>query len=130
MCDGPCDFMQYIWKNEGGKRFCKRCWSAQTKVTNTKPTVLRKKIPPRSSKKMKEDIEYSKKRKSFLLAHPMCEARISNCTGNSSEVHHTYVGSNRSKYFLVEETWIAICRNCHNWIHEHSKEARAINLLK
>lgn len=133
----PCDgdsckgVLQYIWKNEGGKRYCRRCWSAHFQTTNTKPTVRQKRISPRSSKRSKEEAEYSRRRIAFLVRHPICQANLSGiCTRYATEVHHTYVGSNRSKYFLVVDSWMAICRCCHTWIHEHSKESRELGWLK
>lgn len=130
LCNGPCNSLQYIWKNEGGKRYCRRCWSAQSKP-NTKPTVRQKRIRPRSSKKIKLDAEYSILRKDFLEKNPLCQARIpGKCSRVSTDVHHTYAGSKRSEYYLKQETWMSVCRDCHSWIHENSKESKIQGYLK
>jgi len=49
---------------------------------------------------------------------------------NAIEIHHTYSGKDRSKYFLDTTTWIAVSRNGHNWIHSNPKEARELGYLK
>jgi hypothetical protein len=43
---------------------------------------------------------------------------------SSTEIHHTYCGKDRAKYYLDESTWIAVSRDGHNWIHDNPKEAR------
>jgi hypothetical protein len=121
LCNGPCNSLQYIWKNEGGKRYCRRCWSAQSKP-NTKPTVRQKRIRPRSSKKIKLDAEYSILRKDFLEKNPLCQARIpGKCSRVSTQVHHK-AGRIGSLYLDVSK-WLAICHECHTWATEFSKEA-------
>jgi hypothetical protein len=60
----------------------------------------------------------------------LCVVKVSGCMHNATDVHHTYAGSNRDAFYLVQSTWRAVCRNCHNWIHEHPEEARIMNWLK
>jgi hypothetical protein len=31
---------------------------------------------------------------------------------------------------LVQSTWKATCRNCHDWVHSHPSEARILGWLK
>jgi predicted HNH restriction endonuclease len=33
-------------------------------------------------------------------------------------------------YYLIQSTWIPVCRNCHNWIHSNPEEARIMKYLK
>ncbi len=121
LCNGPCNSLQYIWKNAGGKKFCIRCWSAQSK-SNTKPTVVRKKIAARSSKKIKQDALYSLLRRKFLEENPMCQARVlGKCTRIASQVHHKK--GRIGKLYLDTSKWLAICHECHTWATEFSKEA-------
>jgi hypothetical protein len=123
LCQGA---LQYIWKNAGGKKFCIRCWSAQSK-SNTKPTVVRKKIAARSSKKIKQDALYSPLRRKFLEENPTCQARIQGkCTRIATQVHHK-AGRIGSLYLDVSK-WLAICHECHTWITEFSKEAIEMGL--
>jgi hypothetical protein len=130
-CDG-CEKPKPIWKNHEGKKYCKICWS-YTCAHNKKSAIKKPKnsISPRSSKKHKEDLIYSELRKDFLLSSPTCKAHIPGmCTIRATEVHHTFDGSDRSIYYLDVSTWLGVCRQCHDWIHQHTKEAKALNLLK
>jgi hypothetical protein len=128
-CDG-CQKMTVIWKNHEGFKYCKYCWSCQNpknKDNIQKPTDY--KIPLVSSKRKKKDAEYLKLRSKFLTDKPLCEVSVAGCMNGSTDVHHTYAGSNREAFYLVQSTWKAVCRNCHNWIHEHPGEARILKYL-
>ncbi len=65
--------------------------------------------------------EYSKLRKEFLSKHPMCQAKIHNCSLKSTDVHHM---KGRGKYHLDITTWLSVCRNCHNWIEVNPEDAK------
>ncbi len=84
----------------------------------------RTRIKSRSDAKRATDYLYTKKRKVFLRLRTMCEL----CgTRASQDVHHR-----RGRYgsaFLDEKTWMALCRLCHDWIHQHPKEARELGLF-
>ena len=128
-CDG-CQKMTVIWKNHEGFKYCKYCWSCQKAInTNSiqKPTDY--KIPRVSSKKKKKDVEYFKLRERFLTENSLCTVKVNGCSDNATDVHHTYAGSNRDAFYLVQSTWLPTCRNCHNWIHGNPKEARIMNYL-
>jgi hypothetical protein len=127
-CDG-CNKPSVIWKNHEGFRYCKQCWSCHKSEDNTqKPTNSG--IPRVSSKRKEKDAEYLKLRNRYLTENPLCVVKVSGCMHNATDVHHTYAGSNRDAFYLVQSTWRAVCRNCHNWIHEHPEEARIMNWLK
>jgi len=128
-CDG-CSQPKYIWKNRGGKKYCKTCWSCHEGNVKLKPIAKQKRISPRSEKRIIADKKYSKLRKVFLEEKPTCEAQLIGCAGASCQVHHTYSGKDRSEYYLDVSTWISICDSCHKWIHQYSKEARELGLLK
>ncbi|MEK6882702.1 MAG: hypothetical protein AABY22_23975 [Nanoarchaeota archaeon] len=89
-----------------------------------------KRIAPRSAKRIEDNKEYLVKKDLFLETHKICEAGKEECAKHAVEVHHTYSGKDRDKYFLDESTWLAVCRHCHDWIHINSKEARKLGLLK
>jgi hypothetical protein len=55
---------------------------------------------------------------------------VAGCMHGATDVHHTYAGSNRDAFYLVQSTWKAACRNCHDWIHSHPAEARTLGYLK
>jgi len=125
-CDG-CGNDKVIWKNHQGKRYCKQCWSAHSVTTQPKPTAKRKALPHRSQKRIKEEAEYSQKRRVFLLNHPMCEAHLLGiCTQHATDVHHK--AGRTGTLYLDEKYWLATCRSCHMWIETHPKEAREMGL--
>jgi hypothetical protein len=128
-CDG-CNKLTIIWKNHEGFRYCKNCWSChKSKDTELqKPTTSG--ISQVSSKRKKKDQEYLKLRERFLTENHLCQVVVSGCTNSATDVHHTYAGANREAFYLVQSTWKAVCRNCHDWIHAHPAEARIMNWLK
>lgn len=73
-----------------------------------------------SDKLNRENREYSKKRKIFLEEHPMCQAKLHQCTLKSTEVHHK---KGRGKYLLDEATWLSVCRKCHDYIENNPEDA-------
>jgi tRNA/tmRNA/rRNA uracil-C5-methylase (TrmA/RlmC/RlmD family) len=72
-----------------------------------KPKPKRKPIQKVSGKRAKDDRKYSVLRKEFLKANPECEARLKNCRGEATDVHHRAgrIGEN----LLDTETWLAGC---------------------
>jgi len=130
-CDG-CNKPSVIWKNHEGFKYCKYCWSCRKSIDTDniiqKPTDY--KIPLVSSKKKKKDVEYLKLRERFLTQNPICQVSVAGCMNGSTDVHHTYAGSNRDAFYLVQSTWKAACRNCHDWIHAHPTDARILGWLK
>jgi hypothetical protein len=110
-----CEQMKHIWKSHGKEKYCKECWYSIDKP---------KSIPPVSKKRQGEMDKYSKLREAFLFAKPQCEAYLVGCTRTSTEVHHKAgrVGEN----YLKIGTWLAVCRNCHQWIEEHPEEAKEL----
>jgi hypothetical protein len=129
-CDG-CQKMTVIWKNHEGFKYCKYCWSCQKTINNDssqKPTDY--KIPLVSSKRKKKDAEYLKLRERYLTDNSLCMVKVNGCSHNATDIHHTYAGANRDAFYLVQSTWKAVCRNCHDWIHAHPEEARIMKWLK
>ena len=129
-CDG-CQKMTVIWKNHEGNRFCKYCWSChKSNIKVNKPQKPNVSIPRVSSKRKKKDEEYSKLRKRYLTDNSLCKVKVDECSSNATDVHHTYAGSNRDTYYLIQSTWLPVCRSCHNWIHENPGKARTMKYLK
>lgn len=114
MCAG-CDELKHIWKAQGRDKYCKQCWYQIEKP---------KSIPPISVKRKVEMDEYGKKRTAFLALHNQCQAKLSNCTGTSTDVHHKNgrIGDN----YLNISTWMAVCRTCHNWIELNPEDAKTL----
>ena len=130
-CDG-CGEDTYIWANREGKKLCKQC-SNNTGVAklSIKPTAKSTFIAPRSQNRTREERLYQAKRIIFLQEHPCCMIHLPGiCTNKTTDVHHSYSGKDRQEFFLDESTWYTTCRVCHDWIHQHSKEARELGYLK
>lgn len=115
-CEG-CKTEQYIWKKEGRDRYCRSCWN---RIKSKDPDAP--KLNPVSARKASQDKTYSKLRKDFLTQKPFCEATLPGCTVQGTDIHHTYFGSDREKYYLITSTWKTVCRNCHNLIHDKLSE--------
>lgn len=124
ICSG-CGIEKPIWKKEGRQRFCKDCWSCHSSKNKIKPTQ-KKPLSPKSSKKEKLDAAYTVLRQSYLKNNPMCEARLPGCNLSASDIHHKHgrVGD----LYLDDTEYIALCRNCHRWIHDNPAKAKELNL--
>jgi hypothetical protein len=55
---------------------------------------------------------------------------VNGCANSATDIHHTFAGSNRDAFYLVQSTWIPVCRVCHNHIHNNPAEARTMGWLK
>lgn len=117
LCSG-CNTEQYIWKSIGREKYCKSC--AYKLKTGEANQLKRTPLSPRSSKKAKEDAVYTKLRKDYLTINPVCEARLPQCTGVATDIHHK---KGRGKYYLITTTWMSACRKCHEWIETNPVEA-------
>ena len=117
-CAG-CNELKHIWKSHGKDKYCQPCWYSIEKP---------KSISPVSTKRRGEMDTYSKLRDAFLVAKPRCEAHLVGCTSISTDVHHLYSGKDRDKYYLQVGTWKAVCRNCHNYIHDYLSAEEAVDL--
>ncbi len=73
-----------------------------------------------SKKLARQNNSYSKLRKEFFKDKMLCQAAIHKCGLKATDVHHM---KGRGKYHLDVSTWLAVCRNCHNWIEEHPIDA-------
>ena len=125
LCNG-CEELKVIWKNHEGNKYCQYCWA---KVKSGDPEH-KSVIPKVSAKRKKQDAEYLKLRSRFLSEFSMCKVCVSGCTNIATDIHHTYAGSNRDAFYLIQSTWIPSCRNCHSWVHNFPKEARVLGYLK
>jgi hypothetical protein len=79
-----------------------------------------------SAKRKLEGRQYRVLREAFLRTYYKCQAKLPGCTHYANDVHHT---RGRGKNFLLTETWVATCRHCHRYIHDHPAEAREKNLI-
>jgi hypothetical protein len=107
------------------------------------PLKRYKRLSHVSSKRRKEGALYGWKRNIFLRLRPTCErwGRVMNggdvlgvptkyligtCGRIATDVHHMKgrLGGN----YLDDNTWLPVCRECHDWIHAHPREARELGL--
>lgn len=108
-------------------KYCSSSCMNKNKKVNLKLKPLYK-IPQVSDKRKVLNAKYSVLRIEFLGKK---ENQICPITKYpATEIHHTYCGKDRAKYFLDTKTWIAVSRDGHNWIHDNPKEARELEYLK
>lgn len=87
----------------------------------------RKPIAKHSTKRAKEEREYSVKAKAFKLANPDCAARVkAGCTGGTEDIHH--MAGKIGSMLLDEFYWLPVCRACHNWIEMNPLSAKKLGL--
>tara|TARA_B100001093_G_scaffold504253_1_gene559790 strand:- start:25 stop:312 length:288 start_codon:yes stop_codon:yes gene_type:complete len=85
-----------------------------------KRTPLKRKTPLRRVSKARREASkiYLTLRQSFLADLPLCEV----CEKEkSTDVHHK---KGRGKYYLDVDTWLSVCRKCHDRIHVNPSWAR------
>lgn len=82
-----------------------------------------KRIKQFSTKREIVNKEYIKNRTVYLQANPLCGARLLDCTLVATDVHHK---KGRGVFFLEQNTWLPVCRSCHQWIEIHPKEAKEL----
>ena len=127
LCSG-CNQLEYIWKKDGVQRFCKTCWSSQTKGKKSIKPTAKKPLSPRSSKQQKLEALHSILRTKYLQHHPYCEAHLPGCQINASDIHHK---KGRTGDLMLDDTeFLAVCRMCHGWIETHPEEAKVLDLSK
>ncbi len=114
----------------------------QRKPAGPKP---KRPLPRVTKKRAKQLREYSKRRKAFLEAHPICqvwlkENSVTETTVSvamllliypqaprSTEVHHR--GKRRGEALLDESLWLACCQKNHERIEQNKSWARANGFL-
>lgn len=93
------------------------------KTAGRKP---KKPVKKRSAKRQRAAKEYTKLRKAYLT-RLACEAKLPVCTGRMVEIHHS---QGRGINLNNVNSWVGVCRPCHDWIHAHPSDARKLGLLK
>lgn len=94
--------------------------------TPLKRTAMKRNRSPirkRSKKGASQDRIYTKLKKQLLEEHPVCQV----CdTKRATDCHHT---KGRGVNFLNYPSFKAVCRSCHDRIHQNPSWARANGLL-
>ena len=73
-------------------------------------------IPSISEKQLKALKDYRIVRDEFMSSHPICEARLSECTKNATDLHHKK--GRVGKLLTDKKFFMAVCRSCHNKIED------------
>lgn len=88
-------------------------------LNSTKTQDEKKKRLRRVSKKRAKQLnEYKEIRKEYLLLNSRCER----CYNQATEIHHK--NGRSGKKLNDTNFFMAICRECHTFIHENPKESR------
>lgn len=119
-----CKISGFVWKQYNSLQKCPCNDCVKEREENKKPPVFKPKTPIKkvSDKRKIKDLQYYALRKVFLEKP---ENKICPITGwPTTEVHHKYSGKDRDKHYLDTETWLAVSRDGHNWIHDNPQEAR------
>ena len=111
-CEG-CNHQKPLWSAKW--KMCRDCFYRLNPI-ELKP---RKKIQAVSEKRKNELVLYRTERDIYMAQHKECEAKLVGCTGKSKDLHHK---RSRGKYLSDVSTFCAVCRNCHNKIHDMPKE--------
>ena len=111
LCQGECGEMQYLFS----KGLCKSCWAR----------LHKKPINPISDSLKKANEIYKVEKAKYMKEHPFCEAGIMcKCQSPSQDLHHR---KGRTGELLYDSIYfLAVCREDHNWIEEHPKEAKKL----
>jgi hypothetical protein len=116
-----CGNEQFIWKNSGGKRFCKECWYRENPPKKLVATTTIKKV---SKKRQKENLEYFKVKEEYFKEHPYCE--FPGCRSKEITLHHK---KGRIGSFLTDKRYFcSLCWEHHLWIETHPEQARQLGL--
>lgn len=92
------------------------------------PIARRKPVNKVSPKRAAEQRVYTVQKREFLKWHPLCEAQLCGEVQNlSCDVHH--IRGRAGTLYLDVRHWLAVCRPCHDWIHNNRKQAVKLGLL-
>jgi hypothetical protein len=99
-----------------------------------KRTPLERRTPLRrvSLKRQRVNRERRELVRSELMRRPRCEAghlTPASCSGYATDIHEPLTRA-RGGPILDPANTVAICRACHDWIHDNPQSATRIGLLK
>lgn len=100
---------------KAGKGFKKKSTGFKKKAGLERPS----RIKHTSDRRAKEYAIYLPKKAEYLKNHPVCEA----CKRNASvDLHHKL--TREGKMLYNEKYFLALCRECHTFVHDNPKEAQ------
>lgn len=72
-----------------------------------------------SKKRQRQNSRYQKLKESYIQSHWLCER----CNRNRAiDIHHK--AGRTGELLCAVEYFMAICRRCHDWVHENPAEAQ------
>lgn len=80
---------------------------------------------PKTRRKRKPRQEFVAR---LFVAFPRCQVDALGCTGRSTQVHEKLTRASGGS-ILDESNCVAVCANCHPWIHSHPALATSRGLL-
>jgi hypothetical protein len=96
-------------------RYCKL-----HKVESIKPASTIKKVSDKTADILKK--KYNPIARQFIKSHPKCQAKLMNCEGVSSCIHHK---AGRIGELLIDtKLFLAVCFSCHRFIEDNPEEAK------
>lgn len=117
MCFGCGNFKEVKLFN--ASPYCKEC----EPNPDPKPEKEKKvyKLRPLSKKRNKQNNDYLKKRREYLLRHKECKPNEEGCEGEANQIHHM---KGREGGLLTDETYfLECCNNCHRLIEDNPEWA-------
>ena len=109
-------------------KYCSfECADANKKPSAKKVYPAKKKqkrIKQISDSMAKKLVVYREVRDKYMKEHETCE--FENCYSDANDLHHK---ASRGKHLSDVTTFMAVCRQHHNWIHEHPAESRELGYL-
>lgn len=98
-----------------------RCLSCAKKEYAKKQNKNRAPIPKVSKKQRATMAQYNKARNEYLESHRFCE--FQECCSVATEIHHK---AGRGKRTADKSLFMAVCREHHDFIHNHPAKAEAM----
>jgi hypothetical protein len=80
-----------------------------------------------SSRRAVEMARYYELRRVYLALHPFCQIRAAGCQGRSRDVHHR--AGRYGSLLCNVNFWMALCRSCHDFVHDNPAIARKFGYL-
>lgn len=88
-----------------------------------KSKIARPKVNKVSVKRRHDSADYEIVRMGFLVTYPECQIKANEfCTNTATDIHH--MAGRTGDLFLDITKWKSSCRSCHNYAHDHPKEAK------
>ena len=102
----------------------------------TKPMERSGRLKPRSKRRARVSVIYSRFRELYLGEHYQCEFEYGetakHCRARATDIHHirSRGRSGRDEDLVDPENVLALCRRHHDWIETHRADALRMGYLK